>query len=331
MEQSKLICRIDNLKKKMIDLKVRNLHGPDKVFLSDNDIIALCLVKNGEIYVDDFVKYYLNLGVKHIVFLDNGSSDRTVEFASKFDKVTVLQTDFPFRNSNEMRMRDYLIDRFATNHWSLCLDIDEFFDYPYSDRISLDKLIQYMNQNSYTALVCNMLDIFPYSISRDSENIFIMKNHEYYDISAIKKIDYFYDDGRVLKGEIKIFLGGIRRILFGLNCFLVKHPLIFKNKNTTRSRFGHTLVNGKIADFSAVLLHYKFTRDFFYYAEDAVNRQYHFKSSLDHRHYKKVLFNKKELILKQATSKKYEGISELIKNNFLIVSKKFKDFAENSQ
>lgn len=325
-----MILRLDNLKKKIIDFKVRNIYGPDKVELSNDDVIVLCLVKNGGTYIKNFIKHYFDLGARHIVFLDNGSSDNTVKFAKCFENVTILETDFPFKNPNEMIMRDYLIERFAKNHWSLCVDIDEFFDYPFSDKISLKQLIRYMNENSYTALVCHMLDLFPISISRYSKSPFSKRVHRYYDISAIKKINYYFDDGRVLDSPIKIFLGGIRKILFNRDFFLVKHALLFKNDTTIRSRLGHLLVSGNIADFTAVLFHYKFTRDFFYYVEDAVNRGYHYRESLDHKHYHKVIFYKENLIIKQDSSKQFKDMHELLDNEFVVVSQKFRDFVHRN-
>ncbi|MDD5193686.1 MAG: glycosyltransferase family 2 protein [Candidatus Nanoarchaeia archaeon] len=326
--EDNLTLKLDNLKKRVLDFKVKTLYGEENINLKNDEVIVLCLVKNGEIYIEEFVKHYFKLGVKHIVFLDNGSSDKTIEYSSKFNNITILQTEFPFRNTNEMRMRDYLIERFAKNHWSLCVDIDEFFDYPFSDKIPLNKLIEYLNENSYTAVVCHMLDMFPFSISRYSEKQFIRKNHKYYDLSAIKKIDYYFDNGRIFKGNIKIYLGGIRNILFGIDSFLIKHALLFKNEQTVRSRLGHTLINGKIADFTAVLFHYKFTRDFFYYVEDAFNREYHYKNSSDHKFYYKILSKKENLVIKQDTSVRFKNMRELLDNNFLIVSQQFRNFSE---
>jgi hypothetical protein len=37
------------------------------------------LVRDGRPYVRSFVAHYSSMGVKHLIFLDNGSTDGTVE------------------------------------------------------------------------------------------------------------------------------------------------------------------------------------------------------------------------------------------------------------
>jgi Glycosyl transferase family 2 len=37
------------------------------------------LVRDGRPYVRSFVEHYSSMGVKHLIFLDNGSTDGTVE------------------------------------------------------------------------------------------------------------------------------------------------------------------------------------------------------------------------------------------------------------
>ncbi|GAI48404.1 unnamed protein product [marine sediment metagenome] len=57
----------------VISLSVKHVYGPKKINAGNEDVIATCHVKNGEEYVDAFIEHYNQLGVKHIVFLDNNS------------------------------------------------------------------------------------------------------------------------------------------------------------------------------------------------------------------------------------------------------------------
>ena len=45
------------------------------------DRVVVCLVRNSEARVTAFLDYYLRLGARHIVLVDNGSTDRTIEKA----------------------------------------------------------------------------------------------------------------------------------------------------------------------------------------------------------------------------------------------------------
>src|SRR5262249_9560617 len=124
-----------------------------------DELLVVCLVRNGERYLDSFVQHYLGLGVRHIVFLDNESTDSTVSLASAYPQVSVYTTDVPFLGNNRLLPR-FIGHRFGRrDHWVLCVDIDELFDYPYSDRISLTSLLGYLNSKSYTAMVSYLLDM----------------------------------------------------------------------------------------------------------------------------------------------------------------------------
>ncbi len=123
---------------------VEHVHGPEEVAYGMDELIVLCLVRDGRPYVRSFVEHYSSMGVKHLVFLDNGSTDGTVEALKEYDNVTVLHTGLPFKRY-QSPMRRYLIERFGRGRWSLYADIDELFDYPYSDIISLSSLLKYLN------------------------------------------------------------------------------------------------------------------------------------------------------------------------------------------
>jgi len=143
---------LDHVREWIVHHNVEHLHGPEEVTYEPDELIVLCLLRDGRPYVRSFVEHYASMGVKHMVFLDNGSTDGTVEALKKYDNVTVLRSRLPFRNY-QLYMRRYLIRRFGKDRWSLTVDIDELFDYPYSDVVSLSSLLRYLNNGGYTAVV----------------------------------------------------------------------------------------------------------------------------------------------------------------------------------
>src|SRR5919112_4417219 len=136
----------DLMKEQIAGFEVEHVQGPEEIPYKKDELVVLCLVRDGEPWVRSFIEHYFSLGAKHIVFLDNDSTDDTVSVASEYNNVTLLRTKLPFSASVEGTegqnlMRRYLIERFGRNRWSLCVDIDELFDYPYSDIIGLDSLL----------------------------------------------------------------------------------------------------------------------------------------------------------------------------------------------
>jgi hypothetical protein len=150
----------EHARKHTLHDSLEHLHGPEAVDYDVDELVVLCLVRNGRPYVRSFVEHHLALGVKHLIFLDNGSTDGTVKALRNYENVTVLRTMLPFKEY-QISMKQYLFERFGQRRWSLYADIDELFDYPYSEIISLRSLLRYLNQGSYTAVVAQMLDMFP--------------------------------------------------------------------------------------------------------------------------------------------------------------------------
>jgi hypothetical protein len=86
-----------------------------------------------------------------------------------------------------------LVTRFSRNRWNLFADIDERFDYPYSDVLAVRNLLTYLNDNAYTAVLAPMLDLFadgPLDGVRSNPDDSLKEKYPYYDISAVEKHDY---------------------------------------------------------------------------------------------------------------------------------------------
>src|SRR5919199_841328 len=140
---------------------IEHLYGPEEVPYGKDELIVVCLVRDGRPYLKSFIEHYFALGVKHIFFLDNGSIDGTVEALKNYNNVTVLRSKLSFKEYLPL-FKQYLVGRFGKkDRWCLCADIDELFDYPYSDVVGLGSFLGYLNANSYTAVAAQMLDMFP--------------------------------------------------------------------------------------------------------------------------------------------------------------------------
>ena len=123
-------------------------------------LAVVCLVKNGQAYIENFIKHYRDLGAETIAFMDNGSTDGTLEALARHADVSVVATDMPYR-THKVAIKDYLVRQFDGGGWVIVVDIDELWDYPFRDRMSLRAFLQYLNRHKYTAVAAHMLDMFP--------------------------------------------------------------------------------------------------------------------------------------------------------------------------
>jgi hypothetical protein len=318
---------------------IEHVHGPEEVAYGKNELVVLCLVRDGQPYIRSFLEHYSSMGVKHLVFLDNGSTDGTVEALKEYDNVTVLRTTLPFNKANHMRR--YLTGRFGQGRWSLYVDIDELFDYPYSDVIGLDSLLEYLDRNSYTAVVAYMLDMFPeehLSGQSGSSDEPLKKLHRFYDLSNLKgrrirEHPSCPPDNTYGNDEIRTFSGGIRWTVFGTSTFLTKHPLVFLDGKVRPFAGGpHWHGNVRAADFTGVLFHYKFLDEHLHrYVARMAQEEQHWNSAANYKRYLEVLENTPSLSIMTDTSRELKSVNDLVGTRLLTVSRQYMRFVEGEE
>jgi Glycosyl transferase family 2 len=309
---------------RLMPVLVRHVHGPTRICYSPEELIVLCVVRNGELYVRSFVDHYRSLGAKHIVFLDNGSTDATVELLRSYD-VTVLQSHSRYR---QQAMNLYLLRRYARNRWGLLADIDEFFDYPYSDRLSLGSFLRYLNAYEYTAVLTQVLDMFPaepldtIDIGRDDD---IAAKYPYFDISAIRKQEYSWPG--MSNHDIAWHFGGVRSTVFGTDSSLTKPALFLVGRRMTFHSVHHVKV-GRVADISCLLRHYPFVGSFRTKVDEALRTGAHAKARWDYEGYARVLRREPRPVLASASAQRLKRVDDLIDEGFLTVSSQYREWVE---
>lgn len=308
---------------------VRHLHGPRRISCGVDELIALCVVRNGALHVTSFLRHHHALGVKHIVLLDNGSTDGTVDLARAFDRVTILQTRRPYR-TYETVLKRYLVGRFARGRWSLTVDIDELFDYPGSDRMEIGALLAYLNENAYTAVLAQMLDLFsdvPLDRLESSPRDSLKERYCYYDTSEVERHPYRF--GTPANPAIRMHAGGIRKAIFGTENGLTKACLIRLVPPVIPFVGFHQVANAAIADFTAVLLHYPFVGTFREKVREAVRTdRYRISARDEYAKYWARLNAGAELRLHRTSARRYAGPDQLLEEGFLVVSPKYRRWAE---
>ena len=314
----------------LLSPRVKHLHGPPEISYALNELLVISVVRNGELYIKSFMDHYRAMGVTHFVFLDNGSTDQTLEMLCAQDGVTVLQTDAPYQKY-ENTMKRYLAERFSAGRWNLCADIDELFDYPFSDRLSLYDFLRYLNDNSYTAVLSQMLDMFsevPLAELESKPDDLLKEKYIYYDISAIRKVEYLWSPRSNV--EVKGHLDGIRKTVFGTTNGLSKASLILMDGSVKPFLTWHHVRGAWLADISCVLLHYPFVSSFCAKVQEAVETgRYGMTTTDEYRAYARELGRHPRLRMKLDSAQVFTGLEQLIQDGFLVVSEKYRQWVAN--
>jgi hypothetical protein len=309
----------------LLRASVRHLHGPAEVRYAMDELVALCVVRNGARHVRSFLDHHLSLGVKHVILLDNGSSDETVELARRHPKVTILRTRRPYRKY-ETVMKRYLIRRFCADRWSLTVDIDERFDYPFSREMDVAGLLTYLNHHSYTAVLAQMLDRFADRPLREVERSTaesLEERYPYYDTASVERHPYRF--GVPANPAIRMHAGGIRKSMFGTENGLTKASLIHLTAGVVPFVGWHQTENALIADFTCILLHYPFVGDFREKVEEAVRTdRYRVSAAGEYVAYRARLRSDPDLSPKGPTARRFSGLEALLEEGFLVVSAEYR-------
>lgn len=320
---------------------LEHLHGPEEVDYGVDEFVVLVQLYNGEPYVKPLLEHYFSLGAKHVFFLDNGSNDGCVEILKGYDNVTVFRTGRPYKTYN-VAIKRHLIERFGRGRWTLSVDQDELFDYPYSDVVSLKALLRYLSQNSYTAVVAYMLDMFPESLYEDdslTQDLSLeelKRTNRFYDISEVTRANY-HDVGEIgnvlANEEIGVLRGGVRERLFQVRPMLTKHPLVFYDEKLRPMDLSdHWAGNAHVADFTGILLHYKLTNSLYGVVRQEIRDRRQLDLQKDrYGEYFKVLDKSPSLLLRNYASKELESVNELVGTPFATVSRQYMGFVESEE
>jgi hypothetical protein len=245
------------------------VHGPARVDLTPDEVAVVSLMRDAAYFIGPFIAHHQALGVRHIVIVDNGSSDDTVAIASGFDDVTVIRNTLPAKHY-EVLLRDVAAREVLHGGWVLFADADEMFEVPLG--APLPRLMAYLNAQNYTAMVTQMLDLFsplPYGAGKDWSYSQVIAQADRYSLGQVASVPYhdrdqigfsWFLDGN--DGDVALKIGGLRREVFGEACFLSKHSLVRNLPEVQLMTHPHCASGVRVADVTGLLRHYKLAGDY---------------------------------------------------------------------
>lgn len=306
---------------------VEHLHGA--ITVPEGEVLAIVLVRDGAYYMDAFFDYYRSLGIRYFAFIDNGSTDGTVARLQKEAGCVVDRAVLPLAQYEDL-LRAYPAQTYGRDRWCLYVDMDEQFDFAGREAGGLPALLRYLETHGHTALMAQMLEMFPpVPLAQVKELSFgaALETFTHYDISAVQSYEYHAADidfEALLRGNqlstqaLKFKFGGVRGKVFGEACCLTKHPLIFNGAHVVPAPHPHLSQNVVVSDMTAVIRHYKFAGNIV--ARDAASAN---RGDLAHGEDQarlEVLQRDEALTLYSSDAQVWAGIEALQEAGFLLKS-----------
>ena len=340
MSRPPLVSRIRNrlrehLRRRRFAASVEHLHGPRKLDVAPGEVVLIALVKDGGYYLDAFFDYYRGLGIRHFVFFDNGSTDDSIARIRAEPGTVIDRSPLPLAGYEDL-IRQYPATTYGAGRWCLYVDMDEVFDFEGRETIGLAGLLRYLEREGATGFAAQMLEMFPRApLSAVAEMPFAeaLQAFAHYDISFLRRFGYHSPEipfsalleGNSLTGPGPDFLfGGVRGKVFGENCCLTKHPLIFNGPGVTPAPHPHLSMGLRVADVTGVIKHYKFTNN--PVARDRASRATGSVAHGEDAARVDVLNRQPDVTLWSDAAQTWEGIAPLYEAGFLMRSDRYSDF-----
>ncbi len=298
--------RLERKRKRIRSLRKRRELTPvvDRMSgIGDDDILLFCTLRNERIRLPFFLDYYRKLGVDHFVFVDNNSDDGSREYLAAQGDTSVWMTTQSYRRSKfGVDWLNGLQSRYGVGHWTLVVDVDEFFVYPYCDSRPLQALTDWLDASSVMSFGAMLLDMYPklpledvcYKDGQDPFEIAEYFDAGNYFISRNPKYGNLWIQGGV---RARMFFAGEPERAPSLN----KIPLVKWSRGNVYISSTHMLLPRRLnlvydetggEKASGCLLHAKFLNTFRQKTDEELKRKQHFAHSYEYIAYKKGLKDK---------------------------------------
>jgi hypothetical protein len=240
------------------------------------------------------------MGISHFFFVDNDSTDGSLDYLADQPDVSVWTTTASYKRSRfGVDWLNWLQRKYAHGHWALTVDPDEFLVYPFCDTRPLRALTDWLDASSIKSFSAMLLDMYPKG-RLDEEPYQAGQNPI--------EIATWFDSGNYTISRNHLFTnlwiqGGPRSRVFFPDApekapALNKVPLVKWDKRYTYVSSTHMLLprglnqvydewGGEKA--SGVLLHAKFIDTFGAKAAEELERSQHYAGSVEYKAYAQQL------------------------------------------
>ena len=261
--------------------------------IARGDILLFSTLRNEAFRIPHFLKHYRSLGVRHFIFVDNGSEDEFQKIVKNDADVSVWYTDASYKKSNfGMHWLNHLLRNYGSKHWCVVCDPDEFLVFPYSDQRNLYELTGFLDGERRRSLFCLLLDMY--------SDMPVEETHYAADKLPVEVCPYFDSRGYVQTVNLRVLniwvRGGVRRRVIFKDSpskapALNKTPLVKWKWNYSYISSMHALVPRYLnvphkPDYlspTGCLLHFKFFSVLQEKAAEEQVRNEHFMGSLEYR------------------------------------------------
>jgi hypothetical protein len=130
--------------------------------IDSSDILLVCTLRNERVRLPYFLQYYRDLGVSHFLFIDNDSNDGSSDLLLGEDDISLWHTKSSYADAQfGVHWMNWLAKRYCTGHWTLTVDTDELFVFPFCDTRPLGALAHWLDTSRSRQFPAMLIDMYP--------------------------------------------------------------------------------------------------------------------------------------------------------------------------
>lgn len=260
---------------------------------TDDVPTVICVARNEERRLPEFIDHYMRLGVTSLHIIDNASADRTGEICAAHPHVTLWRTAASYRAANYGQFWvGALARRFGLGKWVLNVDADELFVYSGMASHGTGDLQRWLVAHGYRRVFAPMIDMYgsrSYGSQAHSDRRSLLLQTPFFDGGC--------DGGRPSYHFRKtaygpLLAGGPRNRILSAGdpkkFHLSKFPLTLWTDETAYANphFPYPFADNPDAPLAA-LLHFKFLADFERRVAAAIDEGEHWRDAAEYREYQR--------------------------------------------
>jgi hypothetical protein len=270
--------------------------------------------------IPHFLDYYRKLGIDHFLIVDNQSDPPMADILANEPDVSLWHTGEAYQETRfGVDWMNALLGAYAVGHWTLTVDLDEFFVYPFMASRSYGELLAFLDDAEKPSMYTLLVDMYPQGPICDAQVPAGESPLEY--APYFDRIGYYskkssHEDVYVRGGpRLRAFNSGNYASAPSLN----KTPLIKWRSGYTYYLSTHVAYpsvlnhpHRKFHEPTGALLHFKFVSSFREKIDHAIRLRNHYSGSLEYEKYLDRLKHSEDFSLHSEVSAKYEGPESLI-------------------
>lgn len=305
----------------------------DSLKLSDDtcEPIVLAVVRDEQERIKVFLEHYRKLGVRQFVFIDNGSTDGTLEWLSQQQDTRCYRVSAKYHCESKVAWIEKALVLTGYNRWYVVVDADELLDFVGSEQHDLKSLILYARNNGRKHLNGYMLDMYSDKplFAEDCGYNEIVSRFRYFDASGYFLHHYH---SPIIDTEVMALKGGPRaRIFQNKELCMSKQAVFYFDSDILycNPHYFWPYIKWDEMPCSYVLRHYKFLKQDLCEFEKRIEEKGFWNGSKDYRCYMESYSSNSQISMKCKESKEYTGSVSLSTLPFLETWTKENEMKQN--